>query len=88
MKYYFYHDLSLREVADNLEISRQGVYDHLQRAEKQLQEYEDKLGLLGSYRTIQRQTDFLKRRLQDNRPINKGERQELLQAVEKIADCL
>ena len=28
---YYYQDLSLGEIAENLEISRQGVYDHLNK---------------------------------------------------------
>jgi len=88
MKYYFYHDLSLSEIAENLDISRQGVHDHLQRAENQLQQYEKKLGLLASYRGLQEQADFLRSRLQDDRPLTEADRQELLQAVEKITGCL
>jgi len=43
---YYYQDLSLGEIAENLDISRQGVYDHLNRAENTLKSYEDKLQLV------------------------------------------
>ena len=43
---YYYQDLSLGEIAENLEISRQGVYDHLNRAENTLKSYEEKLQLV------------------------------------------
>lgn len=47
---YVNDDLSLSETADILGISRQGVRDSLSRAEKKLNEYESKLGLLEAYR--------------------------------------
>ncbi|MBM7623548.1 putative DNA-binding protein YlxM (UPF0122 family) [Sporohalobacter salinus] len=56
---YFYQDLSLGEVADSCEISRQAVYDNLQRAEKALEDYEEKLGLVDRYKYIQQQIDDL-----------------------------
>lgn len=43
-------DLSLSEAADILGISRQGVRDSLNRAEKSLRDYESKLGLMEAYR--------------------------------------
>ena len=47
---YVNEDLSLAEVADILKISRQGVRDSLTRDEKKLIEYEEKLGMLQTYR--------------------------------------
>ena len=43
---YYNEDLSLAEITADTGISRQGVYDTLHRAEKQLEEYEERLGLL------------------------------------------
>jgi predicted DNA-binding protein YlxM (UPF0122 family) len=43
---YYNDDLSLTEIAEAEGISRQGVHDTVKRAEKQLEEYEEKLGLL------------------------------------------
>lgn len=59
VRLYFYHDLSLGEVAEECEISRQAVYDNLQRAEKTLEDYENKLGLVARYKYIQQQVDDL-----------------------------
>ncbi len=42
---YFQDDLSLGEIAEEFDISRQGVYEHIKRTEKILDEYEDKLKL-------------------------------------------
>ena len=38
-------DLSLQEIAEQLGITRQGVYDALDKGEKQLRAYEARLGL-------------------------------------------
>ena len=43
---YLDDDLTFAEIADTLNISRQGVHDTVRRALKQLHEYEDKLGLV------------------------------------------
>lgn len=46
---YYIHDLSLAEIGGELDISRQGVYDTLKRAEHKLYEYEDVLGLVNKF---------------------------------------
>ncbi|MDD9270256.1 putative DNA-binding protein [Paenibacillus sp. GCM10023248] len=46
LRLYFHDDYSLGEIAENFEISRQAVYEHIKRAELTLQEYEAKLHLL------------------------------------------
>lgn len=45
LELYYLDDLSLSEIAEMHEVSRQAVYDHIKRAEKQLFEYEEKLNL-------------------------------------------
>lgn len=47
--FYFQQDLSLGEIAQNLGVSRQAVYDLLKRAEDTLEDAEGKLGLLNKY---------------------------------------
>jgi uncharacterized protein len=49
LKLYFHDDYSLREIAENFEISRQAVYEHIKRAEQTLEDYESKLALLGKH---------------------------------------
>lgn len=44
--YYYNEDLSLSEISENEGITRQGARDSIKRAENQLREWEDKLGLL------------------------------------------
>lgn len=51
--YYYNDDLSLAEIADNLNITRQGVRDFLKRTEQALLEYEQILGLYSKAQNAQ-----------------------------------
>jgi len=55
-----YGDLSLSEIADAYEISRQGVHDLLKRCDKQLLEYEDKLHLIERFMKLKSLTEQIK----------------------------
>ena len=46
-------DLSLSEISENLGITRQGVRDGIKRAEQQLLEMEERLGLAKRFRSVQ-----------------------------------
>lgn len=46
---YYIYDFSLSEIGEELNISRQSVYDTLQRAEQNLYDYEDVLGLVDKF---------------------------------------
>ncbi|MGI5921657.1 MAG: YlxM family DNA-binding protein [Syntrophomonadaceae bacterium] len=46
---YYENDLSLTEIAANQNVTRQAVYDIVKRAEKALQEYEKRLGLVEKF---------------------------------------
>lgn len=50
---YYNEDLSLAEIAEEWAITRQGVRDAIKRAEQQLFEMEDRLGLAGRFQAIQ-----------------------------------
>ncbi|PZE22482.1 putative DNA-binding protein [Paenibacillus xerothermodurans] len=49
LRYYFYDDYSLGEIAAEFQISRQAVYEHIKRAETALEDYELKLQLLAKH---------------------------------------
>ncbi len=49
LELYLNEDLSLAEIAESENISRQGVGDTVKRAIRQLREYEEKLGLAGRF---------------------------------------
>ncbi len=80
---YYYQDLSLSEIAERLEISRQGVYDHLHRGEEALREYEEKLGLIKRYKVLKKELEDLEKAINDYKIENKV-KNNLIQRVEKI----
>ena len=49
---YVLNDLSLSEIAEQLNISRQGVHDIVKRCTQELKDYEDKLSLLKKFTRI------------------------------------
>ncbi len=57
---YFNEDLSMNEIADNLNISKSAVQDLIKRAIKQMQEYEDKLSLIKKGKQIKSILDKIK----------------------------
>ncbi len=54
---YYNDDLSLAEVAEQIDMSRQGVRDIIKRAEAELAFFEEKLGLAERFGEIQQRTD-------------------------------
>lgn len=46
---YYGQDLSLGEIAEDFNVTRQAVHDTLKRAEQLLSEYEEKLGLVAKF---------------------------------------
>ena len=51
MSLYYLDDLSLGEIAEEFDVSRQAVYDNIKRTEAMLEEYEEKLVLLQSFKS-------------------------------------
>ena len=49
---YCEEDLSLQEIADQMAITRQGVSDAVNKARRQLDDYERKLGLVARYQAL------------------------------------
>lgn len=49
---YYNEDLSLAEIADEIEISRQGVLASIKQGEKHLAEFEEALGVAKRFRSI------------------------------------
>ena len=57
---YYNDDLSLSEIAENEGITRQGVRDSIKRAEAQMLEMEERLGLAQKFRQISRGLEEIK----------------------------
>lgn len=49
LEMYYQFDYSLGEIAEELSVSRQAVYDNIKRSEKNLKSYEDKLHLVTEF---------------------------------------
>ena len=79
MELYYNEDLSLSEIAENQKISRQAALDSIRRAEKHLEQMEQKLGMLEKYRVCMAAVQEMER-------LAKGAQSErqLLEQVEHI----
>ena len=64
---YYNEDLSLAEIAEPLGVSRQGVRDAIKRGEKQLLEYENKLGLITRFLNVGEKLDSVLKGLKQMR---------------------
>lgn len=81
MRAYLEEDLSLQEIADNMCITRQGVHDAINKAQKQLMEYENKLGLLSRYQKLQKAVVQGKEALQEGSPESIQRATEILNSI-------
>lgn len=73
MRLYCDEDLSLQEIANQMEITRQGVSDAIGKARKQLNDYEEKLGLVKRYRALGEEAEKCLRALDDMQPSPENE---------------
>lgn len=63
--YYYFDDLSLAEIAEELGVSRQAVFFGLKRGEEALEEYEAKLKLFAGSLMLKRQVTEAKELLEE-----------------------
>lgn len=61
---HYNEDLSLAEIAEQLGISRQGVWDNIRRAESTLEEIEEKTGLIARFSQLRRTLDSIQASLE------------------------
>jgi len=74
LELYYMEDLSLKEIAEELSISRNAVFDTLKRSLNILEDYENKLNLL--------KKDYLKNELLDN--LDKLSKEEIKEIIIKL----
>ena len=79
MSLYYLDDLSLGEIAEEFDVSRQAVYDNIKRTEAMLEEYEEKL-VLQKFQERQRLVAKLKQLISEEEHVN----EEMKQVVEAI----
>ena len=72
---HYNEDLSLSEIAEQLGISRQGVWDNIRRAESAMQEMERKTGLIRKTQENREALSMLKSRLDKLCEMTGGEAQ-------------
>ncbi len=65
VKLYYLMDLQFSEIADELNVTRQAVYDNLKRTTEVLEAYEENLGMYSRYLKRQQLYDALKTSLDD-----------------------
>lgn len=82
MEYYYFDDLSLAEIADDVGISRQAVHDTVRRAGNLLEEYEEKLGLIRRFRKEKNEID------EAIKLLDKGDKDSALELLKAVRDEL
>jgi predicted DNA-binding protein YlxM (UPF0122 family) len=64
MDLHYNSDYSLGEIADHLNITRQGVYDNIKKAKQMLEKLESKLGLLDKHISFKREAEGMMEKLE------------------------
>lgn len=82
MKLYYLEDLSLGEIAEEHEVSRQAVYDNVRRTETMLEDYEEKLQLFSKFQKRLAIVDELEQ-LIDEEPLQK---ERIIDWVQRLKD--
>ena len=84
---FYIEDFSLSEIGEELNITRQGVYDALKRAEEKLYQYESTLGLASKFRESHKNIKKILELTKDIRLfIEKKDYEEIKNSAEKIED--
>ena len=83
---YYNSDLSLSEIAEETGISRQGARDAIKRGEKQLAEFEEKLGLAGRFLDVIKSVDEMNKIIGTLEMTDQN--REKLERIKKISENL
>ena len=70
MEYYYYEDMSLAEIAEHQNITRQGVRDSIKRGEQVLGAMEEKLGLAARFNELKNCADSIQKLANEISEIN------------------
>ena len=63
LDYYLNDDLTISEIGQNLNVSRQAVLDGITKGEKKLKFYEETLGFVQKVETLERENEHLRSKL-------------------------
>lgn len=88
LELYYENDLSLSEIAEDMEISRQAVHDLLKRSEHLLKEYEIKLKLVDRFLLIRNKIEDVRQILKKEVGLDDENIDKAVKMLEEIADLL
>ena len=85
---HYNEDLSLSEIAEQLGISRQGVWDNIRRAQAAMEDIEEKTGLIRRFQENREALEKLKATLSALVPLTEGAARELAEQAEQEIEAL
>ena len=85
---HYNEDLSLSEIANELGISRQGVWDNIRRAEAALTEIESKTGLIRRFTETRRKLEGLSEKLGELVELTEGRAGELARSAAEDIEAM
>ena len=84
---YYNDDLSLSEIAQEMDITRQGVYDAIKKSEGILKSAEEQMGFAGRFIDMAKKLSAVKAQIEkliDNKENIEGKLQDLLDKIEEL----
>lgn len=88
LKEYYFEDLSLGELSEQYQISRQSIFDTIKKAEQKLLDYESKLGLFAKLKQEQEVLLTIKDKCEEVRKSLEGKEANSIQEVITLVDGL
>ncbi|MDY3929251.1 MAG: sigma factor-like helix-turn-helix DNA-binding protein [Clostridia bacterium] len=86
---YYNKDYSLAEIAEDLEISRQGVRDFIKRGEKQLHDFEETLKMAERFKKITKEVNEIEALVNETNSLNVDEKKvNITRKLKKIKEAL
>jgi len=88
VRLYYYNDLSLGEIAEKENVSRQAVFDHLKRSENLLLDYEEQLKFIKLFTKLKSDVESLIEYIENNKDIAYEEKICLFNKINDIKEYL
>lgn len=84
LELYYHDDLSLSEIAEQFQVTRQAVFEHIKRAEQLLEAYEGHLQLLAKHQTREKLLTQLHEELKESKPEHLDKLEEIITALKNV----
>ena len=85
---HYNEDLSLSEIAEQLGISRQGVWDNIRRAESALNEFEEKTGLIRRFTRNRLLLDRLSEKMAELADLTEGKAAKIVEEAARDIEAM